>query len=175
MKVTILIIGTLAVALTFSACQNKTNTSETGDSTMDMSLDSSHNMGSKASSSPIMGVMDKMMKDLHQMKMTGNADYDLIAMLIHHHQGAIDMSEVELQSGTDQELKNMAQTIIDKQKKEIKELKGIAAKYKSGEKNYDHDNKNEGLGQDLNKNMMSMMEMNNGTSTNTDHQFASMM
>lgn len=175
MKTPKLLIGTLAMALSFSACQNKSTTTETGDSTTHMSSDSSHNMESSPSSSPMMGVMDKMMKDMHQMQMTGNVDYDLTTMLIHHHQGAIDMSEVELQSGTDQDLKTMAQTIIDKQKKEIQELEGIAAKYKSGEKNYDPNNKNEGLGQDLNKNMMSMMKMNHGTSTDIDHQFASMM
>ena len=42
--------------------------------------------------------------------------------MIPHHQGAISMAEVELQYGDDDMMKQMAQMIIDAQKKEIAEL-----------------------------------------------------
>ena len=44
-------------------------------------------------------------------------------MMIPHHQGAIAMAEVQLKFGTDPLLKEMAQKIIDAQKKEIEEFK----------------------------------------------------
>ncbi|MCY7361558.1 MAG: DUF305 domain-containing protein [Ignavibacteria bacterium] len=56
------------------------------------------------------------------MKMSGNTDKDFTSMMILHHKGAIDMSEVELQYGTDPEIKKMAQDIIEKQKAEIKQM-----------------------------------------------------
>ena len=123
----------------------------------------------------MMGAMNRMMKEMHQMKMTGNADYDLAMMLKHHHEGAVDMSEAELKSGTDEDLKDLARKTIDMQKKEIQKLGTIADKYKSGFRNYDPADKNEGLGQDQDKSMRSMMEMGHDMSQNIDHQFASMM
>ena len=123
----------------------------------------------------MMAAMNSMMKEMHQMKMSGNADYDLAMMLKHHHQGAIDMSEAELRSGTDQGLKDMARKIVDMQKKEIQDLEALANKHKSGPKNYDPANKNDGLGEDMDKNMRAMMEMGHDMSKSIDHQFASMM
>ncbi len=175
MKTTKLFIGTLAIALSFSACQNKTNTSETSDSTMDMSSDTSHNMESAASTSPIMGAMDKMMKDMHQVEMTGNADYDLISMLKSHHQGAVDMAKVELESGTELKLKQIAQNIIDKQSKEIDMLDDMLKSADKSKKDYDPAAKETGLGKDMNDNMMKMMEMSHDSPGSVDHEFASMM
>jgi len=55
--------------------------------------------------------------------MTGNVDQDFAQMMIAHHQGAIDMARVEVQYGADPALKQMAQTVIDEQGKEIDALK----------------------------------------------------
>ncbi len=65
---------------------------------------------------------EKMMQDMTK-PMSGDADKDFAMMMIPHHQGAIDMAEVELKYGKDETLRNMAQKIIDAQTKEIKELK----------------------------------------------------
>ena len=169
MKISTLCIGTLALALSFSACQN--NASKSDNSSMDMS-DSSHmNMDSTATSSGIMGAMDKMMKDMHQMEMTGNADYDLISMLKSHHQGAV----VELESGSEPKLKQIAQNIVDKQSKEIQMLDDMLKSADKSKKDYEPSDKNSGLGKDMDANMMKMMEMDHGTPGSVDHEFASMM
>ena len=44
----------------------------------------------------MMASMDKMSKDMAAVPMTGDSDRDFVAMMIPHHQGAIDMAEYEL-------------------------------------------------------------------------------
>jgi uncharacterized protein (DUF305 family) len=65
----------------------------------------------------------KMMEDMMAMKSTGDPDKDFVMMMIPHHQGAIDMAEVELKYGKDPALKKMAQKIIDAQQQEIDDFK----------------------------------------------------
>lgn len=54
----------------------------------------------------------------------GAEDFDMefIDMMIPHHQGAIRMAQVELDSGQDSELKSLAQAIIAAQSAEIEEM-----------------------------------------------------
>lgn len=66
--------------------------------------------------------MDKMMADM-DVKPTGDVDADFVAMMIPHHQGAIDMAKIELQYGKDPELKKLAEDIIKAQESEIAFLK----------------------------------------------------
>lgn len=63
-----------------------------------------------------MAVMDHGMKDA---PMTGDPDHDFAAMMIPHHQGAIDMAKVELLYGKDPVLLRLAQEIIVAQDQEI--------------------------------------------------------
>lgn len=177
MKTNTLIIGTIVLALGFSACQNKTNTSESDDSTMDMSTDSSHMaMDSTETGSGLSGAMDKMMKDMHEMQMTGNVDHDFAMMMKSHHQGAVDMAQVELESGTNSNLKQMAQKIVDAQKSEINELQLFLDNQKNPAKNYDPSNKEAGFGKVLDENMKMMMDMPKmDHASSTDKQFVQMM
>ncbi len=58
----------------------------------------------------------------------GDPDRDFIALMIPHHQGAIDMARAVLLNGTDPALRNIAQEIIAEQSIEIEYLKKIAAR-----------------------------------------------
>jgi uncharacterized protein (DUF305 family) len=61
--------------------------------------------------------------------MSGDPDVDFARMMIPHHQGAIDMARVELETGKDPQLRQMAQKVIDDQEKEIATLKEWLAKH----------------------------------------------
>ncbi len=67
----------------------------------------------------------------HQMGMGGDMtmlesekpfDRAFIDMMVPHHQGAIRMARVELESGDDEELMGLAQAIVDAQSREIEEM-----------------------------------------------------
>ena len=62
--------------------------------------------------------MNKMMADM-TVKPTGDVDRDFVAMMVAHHQGAIDMARVELPYAKDPQLRKLARTIIAAQMKEI--------------------------------------------------------
>ena len=62
--------------------------------------------------------MATMMKGM-MIKPTGDVDRDFAAMMIAHHQGAIDMARAELNHGTNQQLRQIAQKIILDQNQEI--------------------------------------------------------
>jgi len=62
--------------------------------------------------------MDKMMGDM-DVKPSGDVDQDFAAMMIPHHQGAIDMARAELRYGQNLRLRRIAQEIIVDQQQEI--------------------------------------------------------
>lgn len=63
-------------------------------------------------------IMHANMTQMNAMMMTSDADHDFAQMMSMHHQGAIDMANQELKSGSDQTMKTMAQSIITSQTKE---------------------------------------------------------
>ena len=62
--------------------------------------------------------MNRMMTAM-QIQSSGNADADFVAMMVPHHQGAIDMARAELLYGQNETLRRMAQEIIVTQQQEI--------------------------------------------------------
>ncbi|WP_411908556.1 DUF305 domain-containing protein [Mesorhizobium sp. ES1-4] len=62
--------------------------------------------------------MDKMMTGM-AVKPTGDVDVDFAAMMIPHHQGAIDMAVLQLRFGRNEQLRRIAQEIIVDQQQEI--------------------------------------------------------
>ena len=62
--------------------------------------------------------MERMMKGM-SIKPTGDVDQDFVAMMIPHHQGAIDMAMAELRYGSNEQLRRIAQEVIVSQQQEI--------------------------------------------------------
>ena len=60
--------------------------------------------------------MKTMMNGMN-VKPTGKPDTDFVLMMIPHHQGAIDMAKVELQYGTDPELRSWRPTSSPRKKR----------------------------------------------------------
>ena len=87
-------------------------------------------MSGMAAGGDMHGSMMGMMKSMESMKTTGDPDRDFAMMMKMHHQGAIDMAQMELKSGKDASLKAMAKKIIEAQQKEIKQFDQWLAKHK---------------------------------------------
>jgi uncharacterized protein (DUF305 family) len=179
MKVQMKMVTTVIIsAFVFINCNNdgKTTTNESNESssskTSDAAKDTLHNMDkdhSMANDNKMMGCMNSMMDKMKNVKMTGDFDIDFANMMIEHHKGAVEMSEEEVKSGTDEKIKAMAQKIITTQKAEIDKLKDFVSTYKpSGMKH------GEGELQKSMSDMESKMHSNTMTG-DTDKDFAAMM
>ncbi len=69
-----------------------------------------------------------MMKGM-DVKPSGDADRDFVAMMLPHHRGAVDMAEVEIRYGRDPELRKLAAAIIRAQAVEIAEMQAWQKKH----------------------------------------------
>jgi uncharacterized protein (DUF305 family) len=76
--------------------------------------------------------MARMMKDMHEPGYTGQPDSDFLAMMIPHHQGAVDMARLELIHGRDPLARQLAEDIIASQTVEIAAMRGRLAVLRSG-------------------------------------------
>ncbi len=172
MKTNTSIVAASLIIFSFAACQNNSSKSDS-----DHSMDSNHTaMDSMSMNSGMQSGMDKMMNDMHQMEMTGNVDNDFAMMMKSHHQAAVDMSQVELDSGQDEDLKKMAEKIISAQKTEINELQAFIDNHKNPEKNYDPAMKDKGFAKVMDQNMTMMMDMPKmDHNSSTDKHFVQMM
>ncbi|MDG0023639.1 DUF305 domain-containing protein [Trinickia sp. Y13] len=72
---------------------------------------------------------ERMMKSMEGSAYTGHADEDFVSHMIPHHQGAVDMAQVELKYGKDPQLKRLAERIVASQRKEIQFMKAWQAKH----------------------------------------------
>ncbi len=79
-------------------------------------------LASRAATDSFASAMDASMMRMHEALSrpgTGDPDHDFAAMMIPHHQGAIEMAEAELRFGHDPVLRRLAQGIIVEQQQEI--------------------------------------------------------
>ena len=63
--------------------------------------------------------MQRMDRQMAGAPMNGDVDHDFAAMMIPHHQGAIDMAKAELLYGRDPVMRRLAQEILVDQQSEI--------------------------------------------------------
>jgi hypothetical protein len=63
-------------------------------------------------------VMDRMMRAM-MAEPTGDIDADFVDMMEPHHQGAIEMAELEIRYGHNEQLRRISQEIIVEQQQEI--------------------------------------------------------
>jgi uncharacterized protein (DUF305 family) len=160
-----------------AACNNSSNNSTT-DTTSTASTTDGNDTGTSPnmsmqdtanSGNSLMKANENMMAQMHSMQMTGDFDIDFANMMIQHHQGGIDMAQVETSQGKDDKMKAKAQEIITKQKEEQQQLRDFVQGYKpSGMKH--------GEGE-LQKSMQAMMDKMKSMqmSGNVDKDFATMM
>src|ERR1700738_5336918 len=62
--------------------------------------------------------MTKMMIDMG-IRPSGDVDTDFVAMMVPHHQGAIEMAQAELRYGRNEQLRRLSQEIIVTQQQEV--------------------------------------------------------
>ena len=72
--------------------------------------------GAPAAYERVREVMDDRFKD---MKLVGDPDKDFAALLIAHHEDLIFLARTQLEHGADEQLRRVAQKIIDEQQKQI--------------------------------------------------------
>lgn len=170
MKVKLILL--IAAGLLFiTACNDDTKTLT---ATKDSAASQSPNMtDSMKVESGLMKSMADMTAKVDNMQMSGDFDVDFASMMIKHHQGAIDMAQIEVSKGTDQKIKLMAQNIITKQTEEQGKLREVIKSYTSEQPKRDTTNAE----YQLHNAMINMMDKMTGMQMtgNTDMDFVMMI
>lgn len=94
------------------------------DSSMMQDSDKTHGDGMKGDMN---AHMDEMNREMTAMLGAADSAYEMrfIDLMIHHHEGAVIMAEDAASKIQHTELKDLAQTMVDAQKKEIGQMKGL--------------------------------------------------
>ncbi len=183
MKNTVFILAVLSSGtLLMSSCESKKSTETTtettapADSTGSMAgMDHSRMADSPAAGSGMMVAMNTMMQKMEAVKMAGNTDHDFAHMMMAHHQGAVEMSALELKEGKDATLRAMAEKISADQKREIQELEAFATRLDGAPTNYKPTDPKDAFASQMNASMDSMMKNLGQPSGNVDQDYAAMM
>lgn len=78
-------------------------------------------------SGDVKAVMQKVHSELMQAQLSGDPQKDFAHLMIQHHQGAIDMSNLVIQNGKNDDVKRIAQKIVDDSNNDL----AVLSKYSS--------------------------------------------
>ena len=113
-------------------------------------------------------LMDDMMVKMHDQTPSRNNNADFATMMIAHHVGAVEMSELLLEKGKDPILKSFAEEVIGAQNSEIEQMKNFQ---NTREISTDY----EKFQQALNQSMAAMMDKNIEVHDDIDKDYAQQM
>ena len=86
-----------------------------------------HGHGTQPLPAPFFADMDRamqrMMDDMHRPGYSGNPDVDFLAMMIPHHEGAVEMARLVLLYGRDPLVRQLAEEILVTQQVEITSMR----------------------------------------------------
>ena len=94
-------------------------------------VDHSAHGGHSMSSTPWAMAYDAANAVMHEgmaISYSENPDLDFARAMLAHHQGAVAMAQIQLQHGTDPEMRALAQAIINAQAAEIAQMQAFIAK-----------------------------------------------
>ncbi|MBC7879810.1 MAG: DUF305 domain-containing protein [Anaerolineae bacterium] len=77
---------------------------------------------------PLEQTMERMHRTMAETPVSGDPDRDFAALMMPHHEGAIDMARLQLLHGKDPVLRRLAQEIIIEQQAEIELMRQWLAK-----------------------------------------------
>lgn len=83
-------------------------------------------------SAEMMGAMHRMHDAVNKVPMTGDIDRDFVALMVPHHQSAVEMARVYLEHGKDPELRRLSENVIASQEAEIRQMSARGAAPASG-------------------------------------------
>jgi hypothetical protein len=75
--------------------------------------------GPAAPTATMMTAMDRMHAAMNEVRISGDVDRDFVALMVPHHQSAVDMARAYMRTGRDPELRRLAARIVAGQEAEI--------------------------------------------------------
>lgn len=157
----------IALAGLVACGNNESESNKDNHDTSSTNHDTHSGNAQAASGKSMMQMMQESMDQMKAVKSTGNPDNDFAALMKIHHMGALEMAQVEVAQGNDQQIKQMAQKMIDDQQKEIAELNNFLSGHEA-----------HGGGDQFYKDVISQMgnmKMDMDHSGSVDKQFVQMM
>jgi uncharacterized protein (DUF305 family) len=167
-----------SLAIVAAACSNDgTKSASTSDSTNTTTVETpataptentaTNTTPTTTGGANLMDLMNKNMQEMKAMPSSGNPDNDFASMMKTHHLGAIEMAQVQVAQGSDAQLKQMAQKMIEDQQKDVAEFNQFVSGHNA-----------HGGGDAFHKEVMAKMNsmsMDMDMSGSVDKQFAQMM